>query len=105
MSVAMAVSRQAKGVCDLLRVIHGSRGQRLQRAVGYTADGHRRLTAGRLTLDSIRRFKGRESLAIILVDVDFPDWRGHRALKVLYTVMTRAGLDLCILHNFDAGAS
>lgn len=73
-------------------------GERLQRAAGYTPDGHRRLTAGKLTFDSIHRYKGQEAPAVILVDVDFPDWREDRARRVLYTAMTRAGLHLCILH-------
>jgi len=73
-------------------------GERIQRAAGYTPDGHRRLTAGQLTFDSIHRYKGQEAPAIILVDVDFPDWREERASRVLYTAMTRAGLHLCILH-------
>lgn len=73
-------------------------GERLQRTAGYTADGHRRLTAGRLNFDSIHRYKGQEAPAVILADVDFPDWREERARKVLYTAMTRAGLHLCVLH-------
>ncbi|MDZ7829220.1 MAG: ATP-binding domain-containing protein [Halofilum sp. (in: g-proteobacteria)] len=73
-------------------------GERIQRAAGYTSDGHRRLTAGQLTFDSIHRYKGQEAPAVILVDVDFPDWRDDRARRVLYTAMTRAGLNLCIVH-------
>lgn len=71
---------------------------RLRRFAGYTEDGHRRLTAGRLTFDSVRRYKGQEAPAVILADVDFPDWREPSARKLLYTAMTRAGLHLCILH-------
>lgn len=73
-------------------------GERIQRAAGYTPDGHRRLTAGKLTFDSIHRYKGQEAPAVVLVDVDFPDWREDSARRVLYTAMTRVGLHLCILH-------
>ncbi len=56
----------------------------------YTEDGHQIYTQGRLLFDTVYRFKGQQSPAVILVDVDFPDWTQGRAQRVLYTGMTRA---------------
>jgi len=74
-------------------------GHRLRSHAGYSKDGHERTTAGKLTFDSIHRYKGQQAPAVILVDVDFADWREERARNVLYTAMTRAGMHLCIAYT------
>lgn len=56
----------------------------------YTEDGQQRYTTGRLTFESVYRFKGQQAPAVILTDIDFSDWRADHAQRVLYTGMTRA---------------
>ena len=57
------------------------------------------LTEGRLTFDSIYRFKGQEAPAVVLVDIDpNPDKLEH-ASRLLYCGMTRATVRLEMLVN------
>lgn len=63
----------------------------------YTDDGHQIYTPGRVLFDSVYRFKGQQAPAVILMDIDFEDWRSGPALGVLYAGMTRARVHLELL--------
>lgn len=77
-------------------------GMRLRRFTGeYDDDGNQVLTPGQLTFESIRRFKGQEAPAVILVDVDpDPDARDE-ALRRIYCGMTRATVRLDLVLRGD----
>lgn len=60
----------------------------------YDENGAQMLTDGKLTFDSIYRYKGQESPAVILVDID-PDSERHDSYeRLLYCGMTRATIRL-----------
>jgi len=65
----------------------------------YDCDGKQLWTEGRLTFDSIYRFKGQEAPAVILVDVDPNTEHLERAEQVLYCGMTRATVRLDLVVN------
>ncbi|MCG6868649.1 MAG: NERD domain-containing protein [Gammaproteobacteria bacterium] len=68
---------------------------RLRRFTGdYDAEGNQILTDGKLTFESIYRFKGQEAPAVILVDVDPREDRRGREEQLLYCGMTRATVRL-----------
>ncbi len=79
-------------------------GVKLRRFSGeYTADGNQVLSDGRITFESVYRFKGQEAPAVILVDTDAnagvnpaPE-RVERAQRVLYVGMTRATVRLDVI--------
>ena len=56
----------------------------------YTVEGNQIYAPGRILFDSVYRFKGQQSAAVLLVDIDFAAWRERHARGVLYTGMTRA---------------
>ena len=56
----------------------------------YDSDGNQLWSEGRLTFDSIYRFKGQEAPAVILVDVNPNTEDLERAEQLLYCGMTRA---------------
>jgi hypothetical protein len=60
----------------------------------YDSDGNQLWSEGRLTFDSIYRFKGQEAPAVILVDVDPNTEDLDRAEQLLYCGMTRATVRL-----------
>jgi superfamily I DNA and RNA helicase len=61
---------------------------KLRRFTGeYDLFGHQVLTDGRLTFDSVYRFKGQEAAAVILVDVDPDPEKLDRAWRLLYCGM------------------
>ncbi len=66
---------------------------------GYDLFGNQVLTEGRLTFDSVYRFKGQEAAAVILVDVDPDPEKLDRAWRLLYCGMTRATVRLEMLVN------
>ncbi len=76
-------------------------GVKLRRFTGeYDAQGNQILSDGRLTFDSVYRFKGQEAPAVILVDVDTPPKEPERLLRwqrVLYCGMTRATVRVEVL--------
>jgi len=65
----------------------------------YDNKGNQIFTHGRLYFESIRRFKGQQAPAVILVDVEpnDKDWYQH----LLFTGMTRATMRLEIVMNQD----
>mgnify|MGYP001818286222 CR=1 FL=1 len=65
----------------------------------YGDDGMQVWTEGRLTFDSVYRFKGQEAPAIILVDVDPDLQHPTRAERLLYCGMTRATVRLDLVVN------
>jgi superfamily I DNA and RNA helicase len=71
---------------------------KLRRFTGeYDRHGNQVLSAGRLTFESVHRFKGQEAPAVILVDVDAAPDSPERLLRwqrVLYCGMTRATVRL-----------
>lgn len=67
----------------------------------YDAGGNQIFTEGQLVFDSVRRFKGQESPAIILVDVDPRPDRLAEEERVLYCGMTRATVRLDMLARAD----
>lgn len=76
-------------------------GAKLRRFTGeYDAQGNQVLSDGRLTFDSVYRFKGQEAPAVILVDVDPPPQSPEKLLRwqrVLYCAMTRATVRLDVV--------
>ena len=65
----------------------------------YDSDGNQLWNEGRLTFDSIYRFKGQEASAVILVDVDPNTEHLERAEQLLYCGMTRATVRLDMVVN------
>ena len=65
----------------------------------YDSDGNQVWSEGRLTYDSIYRFKGQETPAVILVDVDPNTEHLERAEQLLYCGMTRATVRLDLVVN------
>jgi superfamily I DNA and RNA helicase len=65
----------------------------------YDNDGNQIWTEGRLTYDSIYRFKGQEAPAVILVDVDPDTEHLGRAEQLLFCGMTRATVRLDLVVN------
>ena len=65
----------------------------------YDNKGNQLFTDGRLYFESIRRFKGQQASAVVLVDVEpnDKDWYQH----LLFTGMTRATMRLEIVMNED----
>jgi hypothetical protein len=72
--------------------------QTLRRFTGeYDLFGNQVMSDGRLTFDSIYRFKGQQAPAVILVDVDLKENDPDRANRLLHTGMTRATVRLEIV--------
>lgn len=68
---------------------------RLRRFTGeYDLLGNQLTTPGQITFDSVGRFKGQESPAVILVDVDPDPAEQERADRVLFAGMSRATVRL-----------
>jgi hypothetical protein len=68
---------------------------RLRRFTGeYDLFGNQLTTAGQITFDSVGRFKGQESPAVILVDVDPEPAEQERADRLLFPGMSRATVRL-----------
>ena len=65
----------------------------------YDSDGTQILTAGVLVFDSVYRFKGKESPAVILVDVDPRADKLDVWQSILYCGMTRATIRLDVVVN------
>ena len=73
---------------------------RLRRYTGeYDASGNQLMTEGRIAFDTVRRFKGQEAPAVILVDVDPDRERLEDSLSVLFCGMTRATARLDLVVN------
>jgi hypothetical protein len=62
----------------------------------YDLFGNQIMSSGRVIFDTIFRFKGQQSPAIIMVDVD-PDPDNERSWKILHTGMTRATVRLEVI--------
>ena len=63
----------------------------LRRFTGeYDLFGNQVLTPGQITFDSVRRFKGQQASAVILVDVEEDPIHPERMQRLLFTGMTRA---------------
>jgi hypothetical protein len=72
--------------------------QTLRRFTGeYDLFGNQVMSDGKLTFDSIYRFKGQQAPAVILVDVDPNSEDSDRANRILHTGMTRATVRLEIV--------
>ena len=63
----------------------------------YDSKGNQIFSDGKLYYESIRRFKGQQAPAIILVDVDPEDKESYQ--RLLFTGMTRATMTLGIVMN------
>jgi superfamily I DNA/RNA helicase len=63
----------------------------------YDLFGNQSLTRGKLLFESVRRFKGQQAPAVILVDIDPAPDRVDFAQKLLYCGMTRATVRLELL--------
>ena len=77
----------------------------LRRFTGdYDMFGNQVLTAGRLTFDTVRRFKGQQAPAVILVDADPGKNSLDQYQRLLYCGMTRATVRLEVVarrHRFN----
>lgn len=70
----------------------------LKRFTGeYDSNGNQVYTDGEIVFDSIYRFKGNQSPAVILVDIDSHDTLSERERNVLFCGMTRATVRLEIV--------
>lgn len=65
----------------------------------YDSSGRQIMTEGKLTFDSVYRFKGQEAPAVILVDVDPKPERLEREERLLFCGMTRATVRLELVVN------
>ncbi len=65
----------------------------------YDDNGQQITTSGKLRFESIHRFKGLESPAIILVDVDFETELNSYQQNLLFCGMTRATVKLDVVFN------
>ncbi len=65
----------------------------------YDSDGNQLLTDGDLVFDSVFRFKGKESPAVILVDVNPSGDKLEVSQRILYCGMTRATIRLDVVVN------
>ena len=63
----------------------------------YDDLGNQIMTDGQLTFESIHRFKGQQSPAVILVDVNPDPSDAERARRLLNSAMTRASVRLDIV--------
>jgi superfamily I DNA and RNA helicase len=71
---------------------------RLKRFTGeYDSSGNQVYTEGDILFDSIFRFKGNQSPAVILVDIDKTESLSDRDRSVLFCGMTRATVRLDII--------
>jgi superfamily I DNA and RNA helicase len=81
---------QGKSVFSSLEQVGGVR---LRRATGeYDDNNNQVLTPGKLTFETLYRFKGQEAPAVILVDVDPPPGEPERLLRwqrLMYCGVTR----------------
>jgi superfamily I DNA and RNA helicase len=81
-------------------------GIRLRRFTGeYDPGGDQVFTAGQLTFESVRRFKGQEAPAVVLVDVDPRHERAELDQRLLYCGMTRATVRLDLVARADNPAN
>ena len=67
----------------------------------YDSTGRQIMTEGKLTFDSVYRFKGQEAPAVILVDVDPRAERLEREERLLFCGMTRATVRLELVVNSE----
>ncbi len=63
----------------------------------YDMHGNQQYTSGEISFDSIYRFKGNQSAAVILVDVDSLEPKTDRETALLFCGMTRATVRLDIV--------
>jgi len=65
----------------------------------YDSEGEPVWTGGELTVDTLRRLKGRSAPAVVLSGVDIADLgpRGSLARRLLFTGLTRAQMDLALV--------
>jgi superfamily I DNA and RNA helicase len=59
------------------------------------------MTPGKLLFESVRRFKGQQAPAIVLVDIDPVQDRWEAFQRLLYSGMTRATVRLELLVKAD----
>ncbi len=72
----------------------------LRRFTGeYDLFGNQILSAGQITFDSVRRFKGQQSPAVILVDVESDSSHPELSQRLLYTGMTRGTVRVELLRR------
>jgi hypothetical protein len=65
----------------------------------YDADGAQQWTAGKIRFDTVRRFKGQQAPAVILIDVDDDISRPELHDRLLFCGMTRATVKLDLVVN------
>ena len=68
---------------------------------GYDLFGNQLMTPGKLLFESVRRFKGQQAPAIVLVDVDPMTDKGEIFKRLLYSGMTRATVRLDLVVKVD----
>ena len=74
---------------------------RLKRFTGQYAQGRQTYTEGNVAFETIYRFKGQQSPAVILVDVDARLDRSDWSRQILYCAMTRATVRLEVIGQAD----
>ena len=65
----------------------------------YDLFGNQRVTPGQILFDTVRRFKGQQEAAVILVDVDPRETRLAQELQVQFCGMTRVTVRLEVVCN------
>jgi superfamily I DNA and RNA helicase len=68
---------------------------------GYDLFGNQLMTPGKLLFESVRRFKGQQAPAIVLVDIDPMPERWETFQRLLYSGMTRATVRLELVVKAD----
>jgi hypothetical protein len=71
----------------------------------YDLFGNQRYTEGQIVFDTVRRFKGQQSPAVILVDVDPRQEHLEQDLQVLFCGMTRPTVRLDVVTSARHGAN
>ena len=67
----------------------------------YDLFGNQVYSPGQVLFDTVRRFKGQQSAAVVLTDIDPDDRHLTRELQVLFCGMTRATVRLDLVCNAE----
>lgn len=65
----------------------------------YDLFGNQLISSGQIHFDSVRRFKGQQASAVIVIDVDPDDEQYEQWSRLLYCAMTRATVRLELIAN------
>ncbi len=73
----------------------------IKKLIGYGSDNQPKWSNGEVLLDTIYRFKGLSTDAVVITEVDFTSWSTHVKSK-LFVALTRARLKVVIVASEEA---